>query len=81
MMIRMTPILKNEDPVFLHTAHSIGKAWQSAIIRHRIVAWRNVSGMDIMAATPAYVPAVAPVMKMTAEDPGNPMYRKTGLRY
>ena len=26
MTIRMAPIFQNEDPVFLFTAHSIGKA-------------------------------------------------------
>lgn len=53
MMMRKTHIFQKEEPVILLTAHSIGKAWQRAIINDMIVASRIESGMDIIAAMPA----------------------------
>ena len=79
MTMRIAPIFQNDDPVFLFTAHSIGKAWHKAIISANIEACFIVSGIDIIAAIPAYVPAVAPEMKATADSPGNPKCTNSGF--
>ena len=77
--MRIAPIFQNDVPVFLFTAHSIGKAWHRAIMRASIEACFMVSGMDIITAMPAYVPAVAPDMNATADSPGSPKWTNSGL--
>ena len=80
MTIRIIAILPKEEPVFLLTAHSIGRAWHKAIIMPSMVACLRVSWMVIIAAMPEYVPAAAPDMKMTADEPGSPKNVNIGLR-
>ena len=53
MIMRIAPIVQNDDPVFLFTEHSIGRAWHKAIIRANIDACFIVSGIDIITASPA----------------------------
>ncbi|MDD6129021.1 MAG: hypothetical protein PUB62_00140 [Prevotellaceae bacterium] len=38
-----------------------------------------MSGIDIIAAIPAYVPAVAPEMKVTADSPRRPKWTNSGF--
>ena len=80
MAMRSTAISQNDEPVLRFTAHSMGSAWHKATIMARIVAWRMVSGIDIIAAMPAYVPADAPEINATADAPGKPRCTNTGCR-